>query len=83
MKTDTVETEALGPYTAEVLAEFPRRHDLTVRVSRVVVDEKEYFDVREWVPSIQQWGRGLLVPAKVAKQIGLALTEETADVDDA
>jgi hypothetical protein len=79
----TQTAEPLGPYTAEVLTEFPRRHDLTVRVSRVDVDGEPYYDIREWIPSINQWGRGILLPAKVAKGVGLTLTEETADVDDA
>jgi len=77
------EPEPLGPYTATVLAEFPRRHDLTVRVSRVDVEGVPYLDIREWVPSIQQWGRGVLLPSAIAKQVGVVVTEETADVDDA
>jgi hypothetical protein len=47
------------------------------------VDGEPYYDIREWIPSINQWGRGILLPAKVAKGVGLTLTEETADVDDA
>ncbi|WP_020142213.1 hypothetical protein [Terracoccus sp. 273MFTsu3.1] len=81
--TTTPDTEPLGPYEATVLAEFPRRHDLTARVSRVEVDGVIYLDIREWVPSINQWGRGILLPARIAKSVGATLTEETADVDDA
>lgn len=81
--TTTTDTEPLGPYTPTVLAEFPRRHDLTVRVSRVLIEEAVYYDIREWIPSIQQWGRGILLPEKIAKAVGLKVTEETADVDDA
>lgn len=81
--TSTPSPEPLGPYTAEVLAELPRRHDLKVRVSRVDVDGVSYYDIREWVPSILQWGRGVLLPVDVAKQVGIVLTEETADVADA
>jgi hypothetical protein len=81
MSTET-DSQPLGPYTAKVIAEFPRRHDLTVRVSKVDVDGETYYDIREWVPSISTWGRGILVPEVVAQQIRPTLPEAD-DVDRA
>jgi hypothetical protein len=53
-----------------------------VRVSKVDVDGETYYDIREWVPSISTWGRGILVPEAVAQQIRPTLPEAD-DVDRA
>lgn len=67
------------PITEWVCGNIERGPDLAVRVRRVVVadldGEQEYIDVREYVPSSDTYGRGILVPAELKKPLLAALRE--------
>lgn len=64
------------PYQRKVLLSAPRKFDLDVHVSRVEVDGVEYYDIREYIPSLRQYGRGILVPRKLAVDVVAALMED-------
>lgn len=65
----------MDPYDRNVHLVIPRRHDLEIHVSTIIVDEKEYADVREFVPSLQQYGRGILIPARSVGEVVSGLQE--------
>jgi hypothetical protein len=64
------------PYDRKVLRTVNRKHDLDVHVSRVTVEDETYVDVREFIPSLQQYGRGILLPLRWAHEIGKAIYDE-------
>lgn len=67
------------PITDQVVASIERGPDLTVRVRRVTVQDidgpVEFLDVREYVPSSETYGRGVMVPADLKKPLLAALRE--------
>lgn len=71
------------PFDREVLTALPRRHDLDIHVCRVRVDEQVYYDVREYIPSILQYGRGILIPERLVPDVAAALAKGANDDDDA
>lgn len=50
------------PFTAELVGALPKGNDLEVHVRTVASDGEEFFDIREYVPSSETYGRGLLIP---------------------
>jgi len=63
------------PYERKVLETIPRRYDLEIHVCEVTVEDRTYLDIREFIPSMQQYGRGVLIPAEHGLLVGEALIE--------
>lgn len=80
---DTATTPAHDPYSRHIVESFPRKADLDVHVSEIEVEGIPYIDVREYIPSLQAYGRGILLPQALAAKVfraGLnALPEEVLD----
>lgn len=53
---------ATSPITREVVLTVPRKYDIEIHVSKATIDEAEYVDIREYVVSLQQYGRGIVLP---------------------
>lgn len=54
-----------------------RGPDLELHVRTIEVDGEELLDIREYVPSAENYGRGVTVPASLRKQLIAALKEAT------
>lgn len=61
--------------TESVVGNIERGADLAVRVRRVSIDGEEFLDVREYIPSTDTYGRGIMVPADLKKPLLAALRE--------
>lgn len=46
-----------------VVGEFEKGDDLLVRVRQLEVDGESFIEIREFVPSSDRYGRGLLIPS--------------------
>lgn len=64
-----------APFDRKVYQSFYRRHDLDIHVCRVTVEDKMYVDVREFIPSLEQYGRGILIPVNYGPEIATAIHE--------
>lgn len=51
-----------SPITRKVVLTVPRKYDLEIHVSKAKIDDAEYVDIREFVVSLQQYGRGIVLP---------------------
>ena len=69
----------MDPFDRRVVDVFHRRHDLEIHVARIIVEDLSYVDVREYVPSLGQYGRGILLPVSQATDIAKAIEEAVAD----
>ena len=69
--TETTTTE---PFQREVLLRVPRRYDLDIHVAKITIEDGTYVDVREFIPSLQQYGRGILIPADRAESLGESIS---------
>lgn len=56
------ETPAPDPFQRSVEHTFTRKRDLDVHVGTIEVAEHHYVDLREFIPSMEQYGRGILLP---------------------
>jgi hypothetical protein len=61
--------------TQKLVGTLPKGTDLEVHVRSLSSDGEEFIDVREYVPSSETYGRGLLVPAAQAKALAKLLRE--------
>lgn len=68
-------TASANPATLTVIGSIERGPDLTVRVRRVKIAGLDMIDIREYVPSSETYGRGILVPANMAKPLIAAIKE--------
>lgn len=57
----------------EAVQSIERGPDLEVRVRRVIADGAEFLDIREYFPSTETYGRGIMVPAELQKPLAAAL----------
>jgi hypothetical protein len=57
----------------EVYATIRKADDLEVKVSRVDFDGNVYAEIREYVPSLNEFGRGILIDRKDAHDVATAL----------
>lgn len=64
-----------NPITREVILRVPRKYDIEIHVSKVTIDEVEYADVREYVISLAQYGRGIVLPVSALGSITDALNQ--------
>lgn len=64
-----------NPFDRDVILTLNRRHDLDIHVSRVVVEDLSYVDVREFIPSLGQYGRGILLPVSRAAEVAEAISK--------
>ncbi len=78
MTTTTTET---APFDREVIASLSRRPDIDIHVSTVKVLGESYVDVREFIVSLGQYGRGIILPLSSARFVADAL-KEVADAED-
>lgn len=67
------------PFTRRVLSTHPRRYDLDVHVCAVRFEERDYIDIREYIPSLEQYGRGILLPRDIAGLVATSILRETED----
>lgn len=58
-----------------VVAGIERGPDLQLRVSRLELDGEAFVDIREFIPSTNTWGRGVMVPVELKKPLLAALKE--------
>ena len=58
-----------------LVATLNRGDDLEVRVRTLSVDGERFTDVREFVPSIETYGRGIMVPFDQTKPLMKALMD--------
>lgn len=51
-----------------------KAHDLEVHVSTLTTERGDYTEIREYVPSLQAYGRGITFPKELSKSVkdGLA-----------
>lgn len=70
---------SMDPFERQVVATFARRFDLEIHVAKITVEELPYVDVREYVPSLGQYGRGILLPKHMAVEISSAIAEAVSD----
>jgi len=73
------DTPIVDPFEREIVVTLNRRHDLDIHVSRIVVEERSYVDVREFIPSLAQYGRGILLPVDRAEEIAQAIVKAVHD----
>lgn len=74
------ETPTQPPITREVILSIPRKYDIDIHVSKVEIDGLVYADVREFVKSLKQYGRGIVLPKASLYAVIEAL--EKLDADD-
>lgn len=74
-------TESTEPFVRDVAYAVPRRHDIDIHVSEVEVEGQHYVDVREFIPSLAQYGRGVLIPARLAAEIGSSINLLAKDIE--
>lgn len=60
-------------FTRTVVERIPVADDLEVHVSKVEVDGLQAVDLRNFVPSTESYGRGLIIPAELVKAVRSAL----------
>lgn len=67
-------TDTRDDMEREVLEKYVKFTDLEVHVSRLIVNDRAYLDIREYIPSRELYGRGVTLPAaaRVAVESGLA-----------
>jgi hypothetical protein len=65
----------------EVFETIQKADDLEVKVSKVTFDGREYAEIREYVPSLNEYGRGILISRSHAHLAAQALLE-ISNVDD-
>lgn len=58
----------------EVLSRAVKTQDLEVHVSTVRTEHGVFTDIREYVPSLEAYGRGVIFPAALTKEIKAGLT---------
>lgn len=63
----------IDPTAVHELGSIEKGPDLTVRVRRVSIEGFEFIDIREYVPSSETYGRGIMVPAGLKKPLLQAL----------
>lgn len=56
-------------YERLVLRRVPKVKDIEIHVSRLTTDYGVYMDVREYVVSLDQYGRGISFPEELASEI--------------
>lgn len=61
-----------------VIARFPKFDDLEVHVSEITFDGQTFIEVREYIPSLDRYGKGNTMSLELAKQVGEA-TKWAAD----
>jgi hypothetical protein len=47
------------PFHREVLESFDKGYDLQVNVCKLTVGDVYYLDIREYIPSLDRYGRGV------------------------
>jgi hypothetical protein len=55
--------------TEQLIGSLEKAADLEIRVRNLAVDGESFVDVREYVPSSDTYGRGLLVPKAQARPL--------------
>lgn len=67
------------PYNRKVLLSTSRKFDLDLHVSELQVEDGTYADLREFIPSLGQYGRGVLIPKAKIREIAKAMLEIADD----
>lgn len=65
------------------LAEVRKAPDLQVRLRRIELDDVKVLELRDWIPSLEEYGRGYWFPADRASLnlIAQAILQEAARAD--
>lgn len=83
MSEQTTSTETLSsPYTRRVLFEVHRKYDMDIHVSKVDIEDRTYVDIREFIPSLSQYGRGITLPPETAVEAAKAILQRFEEVTD-
>jgi hypothetical protein len=64
-------------FKRKVIGKHQRRDDLEVRVSQVTVEGEKYVEIREYVTSLDAYGRGILIPASLL----IPITNDLEQID--
>lgn len=68
--------EEAGPLTSYAVAGIiDRGNDLQVHVRTMEVDGEKFTDIREFVPSNDTYGRGVMIPFALTKPVMKALMD--------
>lgn len=67
--------QATEPVAEKLLGEVNKNADLTVRVRLLEADDERFIDIRDYVPSAELYGRGVLVPVDAKKMLLAAIKE--------
>lgn len=59
----------------KLIATAPKGTDLEIRVRTVSVDGEKFTDVREYVPSSETYGRGVMLPFTQTRLLAKALMD--------
>lgn len=51
----------------------PKTSDIEIHISTLATEFGDFVDVREYVVSLEQYGRGITIPAKIADAVGQGL----------
>lgn len=62
----------------EELCSFRKSNDLITKVRLITADHETYVDIRDWIESKEEWGRGYWIAAK--KDDLMALSSALLDV---
>lgn len=74
------DTTTKPPFNRRVVFTAPRRDDLEVHVCAITLegvpdgDPDRYVEIREFIPSIGDYGRGILVPNALAESLATAIS---------
>lgn len=58
-----------SPIVEEVVGIIEKGTDLELRVRTLTADGEDFFDIREFVPSSETYGRGVVVPLAQKKAL--------------
>jgi len=57
----------------EILVEVAKAPDLDLHVSILHTPWADYAEIRDYVPSIEKYGRGVLIPASALEEVTIAM----------
>lgn len=59
----------MAEFDRRVIARIEEDRDLEVHVSVLTTEGHDYVEIREYVPSLKQYGRGITVPVRLVQPI--------------
>lgn len=63
----------MATITETVVGEVEKGNDVVLRVRALEVDGEQFLDIRDFVPSSETYGRGVVIPRKQAASVAKLL----------